>query len=162
MLFLLPLMAALAAPALLRLRAVPLAAALALGIAVSLWVQSDWRYENADWRGAIERIESAAPGLPVIVVTPLGQPVAAHYLDRAPSTSVLPTRRAWLVVEPARVPGRRDFAPADTPAVASLLAAFPTHREHSFHGFRLIDLRASAPVTLDPAALGGATLFAPR
>ena len=42
----------------------------------------------------------------------------------------------------------------------SKLAAFPQHRETRLHGFRLIALSAPAPVTLDPARLPGAALFA--
>ncbi|HEX7291034.1 MAG TPA: glycosyltransferase family 39 protein [Conexibacter sp.] len=162
LLYLWPLLAALAAPALLRLRAAPLAALLALGIATSLWTQLDWRYGNADWRGAVERI---APHIArddqVIAVTPLGAPVAAHYLDRVASTSPVATRRAWLVVEPARSDGHRDLRPSDAPVLAQLVAAFPHHREQRVHGFRLIELTAPTPIPLDPAGMRGATLFPP-
>jgi hypothetical protein len=166
-LFLWPLLAALAAPALLRLRATPLAALLALGVATTLWVQSDWRYENTDWRGAIEQIETTAPNQPVVAVTPLGQPVAALYLDRErgrpPRATAAPltTRRAWLVVEPTRTAGSRALQPTDPPVVATLLASFPDHREQQLHGFRLIDLRAPTPVALDTAALPGSALLGP-
>ena len=160
-LFLWPLAAALAAPALIRLRAIPLAALLALGIAISLWTQTDWHYENADWRGAIERAEATAPDRPLIAVTPLGAPVAALYLDRDRVTAPLATRSARLVVEPARSAGSRALQPADAPLVAQLLAAFPQHRETWLHGFRLIELDAPAPVALDPAQMPGATLFPP-
>jgi 4-amino-4-deoxy-L-arabinose transferase-like glycosyltransferase len=159
-LFVAPLAAALAAPALLRLRAAPLAAYLALGIATALWVTTDWRYENADWRGAIDRIEAVAPGLPVIAVTPLGGPVAALYLHRPPTTAPLATRHAWLVIEPARTPGHRDLVPQDPAQIATLLAVFPRHREQRLHGFRLIELSAPRPVALDPAQLAGAASFA--
>jgi mannosyltransferase len=158
-LFAWPLVAALAAPALLRLRALPLAALLALGVATSLWTTTDWRYGNADWRAAIERIEPVAPDRPVIAVTALGQPVAARYLDRPATAAALTTRRAWLLVEPVRSPGNRDLQPTDAPVVAALLAAFPAHRETRVHGFRVIDLAAPAPVPLDPAQLPGAALF---
>jgi Dolichyl-phosphate-mannose-protein mannosyltransferase len=161
-LFLAPLAAALAAPALLRARGAPLAAYLALCVLTALWVQTDWRYENADWRGAIRRVESTAPGLPVIAVTPLGEPVAALYLHREQASAPLATRRAWLVVEPARGPGHRDLVPQDPPQAAALLAAFPSHREQRLHGFRLIELSAPRPFALDPAQLSGAALFAGR
>jgi hypothetical protein len=160
-LYLLPLAAALAAPALLRLRAVPLAALLALGIATSLWTQTDWRYGNADWRTAIDRVAPRAAGVPVIAITPLGAPVAALYLDRPATAASRPARHAWLVVEPVRSAGHRDLQPADPPLGGQLLAAFPAHHETRLHGFRLIELHAPAPVALDPAQLPGATLFAP-
>ena len=158
-LYLLPLAAALAAPALLRLRAVPLAALLALGVAASLWGQLDWRYGNTDWRGAIAQVEARGPDRPVVAVGILGTRVAAHYLDRPPATEPLATRRAWLVIEPARSPGRRELGPIDPPLVAQLLAAFPHHRERRVRAFRVIELRAPRPVRLDPAQLPGAALF---
>jgi hypothetical protein len=148
MLVLLPLAAALAAPALLRLRTIPLAAALALGAATALWVQVDWRYGTTDWRGAIERIEADAPGLPVVAVTRLGQPVAAHYLGRSPSGAPVTARRAWLVVEPARAPDRRELAPVDAPPVPGFTAV----GERLLHGFRLIELSAPAPAALPAGA----------
>jgi hypothetical protein len=154
-----PLLAALAAPALLRLRALPLAGLLALAIATSLWTQLDWRYGNADWRAAIERVAPHAEGTPVLAVTPLGAPVAALYLDRLTTATPVTARRAWLVVEPVRSPGRRDLHPADPPVVTALLAAFPAHRETRVDGFRVIALAAPRPVALDPAQLPGATLF---
>jgi mannosyltransferase len=158
-LYLWPLFAALAAPALLRLRAAPLVTLLALGLATSLWTQSDWRYENTDWRAAIERIDPRAADAPVVAVTPLGTPVAKLYLDRSATGTAIATRRAWLVVEPARMAGERALQPTDPPLVAQLLAAFPKHREQQLHGFRLIELTASEPVPLDPAQLPGAALF---
>jgi 4-amino-4-deoxy-L-arabinose transferase-like glycosyltransferase len=158
-LFLLPLAAALATRGLLRARAAPLAALLALSALTALWVQSDWRYENTDWRGALRHVEAIGPGDPVIAVTQLGGPVAALYLARPPITTPLATRRAWLVVEPARTTGDRALQPTDPPIVATLLAAFPSHRERQRHGFRLIELAAPVAVALDPARLPGATLF---
>jgi mannosyltransferase len=159
-LFLLPLAAGLAALALTRLRAVPLAAYLALGALTAVWVSSDWRYGNTDWRGALRRVEAQAPALPVVAVTRFGQPVAALYLRREPRGRPLATRRVWLVVEPERSAGHRALGPAGPPAVASLLAAFPRHRERRFHGFRLIAVSAPRPVALNPAALGADALFA--
>ena len=158
-LYLWPLLAALATPALLRLRAIPLAALLALGIATSLWTQTDWRYRNADWSTAIAQIADRAGAAPVVAVTPLGAPVAALYLDRSATATPQSVRRAWIVVEPARSAGNRDLRPTDPPLVAQLVAAFPTHRETRVHGFRLIELTAPRPVVLDPAQLLGAALF---
>ena len=160
-LFLWPLAAALAAPALLRLRGAPLAVLLALGVGASLWSQSDWRYGNTDWRDAIARVEARDRGRPVVALGRLGIPVAALYLDRAPASTPLATRRAWLVVEPVRSAGRRDLHPLDAPLVTQLLAAFPQHREQQLHGFRVIELSAPTPVALDPAQLPDAALFPP-
>jgi len=158
-LYLWPLVAALAAPALLRLRGVPLAALLALGATASLWGQLDWRYQNTDWRSAIARVREQAPQEPVVAVGRLGIPVAASYLGRTPASAPLRTRRAWLVVEPARSPGHRELGPLDPPLVAQLLAAFPRHRETRVHAFRVIELESPRAVALDPAALPEAALF---
>jgi len=159
-LFAWPLVAALAAPALLRLRALPLAALLALGLVASLWGNVAWPYENTDWRSAIAHVAARAPAQPVIAVGRLGIPVAALYLHRDPVTEPLMTRRAWLVVEPARSPGHRDLVPIDPPLVAELLARFPGHAEQRIRAFRVIELSAPAPVALDPSALPDAALFA--
>ncbi len=159
--YLWPLFAALAAPALLYLRAAPLAVLLALGIATSLWTQGDWRYGNTDWRTVAERIGTPAERDAIVAVTSLGQPVAALYLDRTPFTAPVGARRVWLVVEPVRTAGHRDLRPADPPVVAQLLAAFPRHEETLVHGFRVIELSAPADVTLDPAQMPGATLLPP-
>jgi 4-amino-4-deoxy-L-arabinose transferase-like glycosyltransferase len=155
-LFLAPLAAALVAPALLHVRALPLAAYLALCVATGVWVQSDWRYGNPDWRGAIRRIEATAPGLPVVAVTPLGASVAALYLDRQPSATPVTTRHAWLLVEPARTPGHRALAQVSKPAIPG----FTSGNERILRGFRLIDLRASRVLPLDQTAVPMATLFA--
>lgn len=161
-LYLWPLVAALAAPALLRLRAVPLVALLALGVAASLWGQLDWRYQNTDWRSATAQVRDRAPTVPVVAVGRLGIPVAAHYLHRAPTTAPLATRHVWLVVEPARSPGHRELGAVDPPLVAQLLAAFPAHHETRVHAFRVIELRAPTPVRLDPAQLPDAALLPPE
>ena len=158
-LYLWPLVAALAAPALLRLRGAPLAALLALGVTASLWGQLDWRYQNTDWREAIAQVRERAPDAPVVAVGRLGIPVAALYLDRTPAVAPLATRHAWLVVEPARSPGRRELGAVDPPLVGQLLAAFPQHRERRVHAFRVIELRAPRPVALDPAQLPDGALF---
>jgi mannosyltransferase len=160
-LYLWPLFAALAAPALLRLRTAPLAVLLALGIATSLWTQTDWHYENSDWRTVAERLAAPAERDEIVAVTELGAPVAALYLDRVPFATPVGARRVWLVVEPTRSAGHRDLQPADSPLVAQLLAAFPRHEESLVHGFRVIELSAPADVTLDPAQLPGATLLPP-
>jgi len=160
-LYLWPLFAALAAPALLRLRAVPLAAVLALGVATSLWTQPDWHYGNTDWRTVGERIHTPAERDVIVAVTTLGGPVAALYFDRTPFDTPVAARHVWLVVEPTRSAGHRDLRPADPPLVAQLLAAFPRHEERLVHGFRVIELNAPTDVTLDPAQLPGATVLPP-
>jgi uncharacterized membrane protein len=130
-----PLLTALAAPALLRARGLPLAALLALGVASGLWTTTGWRYGNPDWRAAIERIEAIAPGRPVLAATPLGAPVAERYLGRRLAAAPSADGPAWLVVEPQRTDGRA-LEPTEAPTVPG----FTTSRELTLHGFRLIEL----------------------
>ena len=158
-LFLLPLAAALAALALVRLRGLPLAAYAAIAIAAVLWAQHDWRHRHSDWRAAIAAARAAAPGAPVIAATERGAPVAARYLGRPAAAGPLASDRAVLVVEPVRPVGDRALRPVRDVPVEAALAAFPQRRERVVRGFRIVALRAPAPVALDPAQLPGATLF---
>ncbi len=152
----LPLLAALAAPMLLRLSAVPLAIYLALALLTSLWVATDWRYEQVDWRDAIARVERIEPRAPVLAVTPSAEPVVAMYLHRSPLTrGELVTRRAWLVVEPTRDAGERSLEPAPVP----LLAGFSTVRELQIDAFRLILVGAGRPAAIAPSSVGDSSLF---
>src|SRR5205807_7275746 len=66
-----PLLAALAAPALLRLRGIPLVAYLALAALASAWVATNWRYEQPDWRGALARARAIDRSAAVVAVTRL-------------------------------------------------------------------------------------------
>lgn len=166
LLFLLPLCTALVALGLMRLRTLPLAAYLAVCVTAVVWVHTDWHYEQTNWRAAlatVERADARAGGAaPLIAASPLGQPVVTHYLRLAPAGAPLRTRRAWLVVEPARGAGQRDLhAVAPAAGEAQLAVLFPQRREQLVDGFRVIELTAPAPVELAPGAWPGATLMAP-
>jgi hypothetical protein len=153
-----PLAAAIAAPAMLRLRAVPLIAYLALATLTSVWVQTDWRYENSDWRGAIARVESIDPGAPVLVVTPISARVARTYLHRSPAPARgLVTRYVWIIVEPHRVAGDRAFVPAPAPTLAGFTAMLSLQD----HAFELILARAAQPTLVKSDLSEDETLFAP-
>lgn len=158
-LFLVPPIAGVAAVALIRLRGVALAVYLAVALAATAWIHSDWRYQEADWRVAVEDRGVAASAVPVVAVAPLDERVATRYLGREPATAPLTTRRALLIVEPGRTPGRRELAPVATEHEQSLGRLFPRHRERHRRGFRLIELTAPAPVPIDPGVLPGATVF---
>ena len=151
MLIALPCLAALAAAGLLRLRAVPLALFLALGVATSVWVEGDWRYQNADWRGAARALPARAERDLIAVFPRLDRQVAQLYLGRTYAADRI-QGDVWAVVAPARI-DRRDLAPVRTePAVPPgyARAATRTHR-----GFRLVELRAVGPAaTLTQDALG--------
>jgi hypothetical protein len=158
-LYLLPFAAGLAALALVRLRAVPLALYAAVAVAATSWAQADWRHRHSDWRAAIAAARAVAPQAPVIAATPLGQPVAAHYLARPAAAGPVTARRAVLVVEPVRPLGDRALRPVRDAPVEAALSGFQQRRERIVRGFRIVELRAPAPVALDPAQLPGATLF---
>jgi mannosyltransferase len=155
----LPLCAALAAPVLLRARAAPLACYLVLCAVTALWVATNWRYEQLDWRTAIARIESADPAAPVLVTDPLYAPVVRTYLGRGSVTSVN-AGAVWVAVEPARGPHERALSPQAVPAaVAASLAGLRPVRELEIHGFRLLLERAPAPVEIKAASMPGTVLF---
>jgi 4-amino-4-deoxy-L-arabinose transferase-like glycosyltransferase len=143
-------LAGVAAVGLLRARAVPLAAALALGVAIVFGVQSDWRNQNSDWRGALRAIDP--DGVPVVVLPGFDAPVANVYLRRAIVDGPVETRTAWVVVEPGRE-NRRELReiggyPRNPPPG---FAAVETRRHR---GFVMTRYEAPAPRPLDPAALG--------
>jgi hypothetical protein len=138
----LPLAAALATPALLRLRRAPLAAYLVLGLVTSLWVATNWRYEQLDYRGALAAAHRVDPQAAIITPTALYEPVAATYLGRNPAP-VPPLRRsAWLVVQPKNGIGQRSLHPQSPPPGP---AGFVPRRALLVHGFRLILLVSDRP-----------------
>jgi hypothetical protein len=161
-LFLLPVAAALAAPVLLRLRAIPLVVYLALATLTSLWVATNWRYENTDWRAALARATATDPSAALIAVPQSqGELVAQLYAGRAPSKTTVFTRRAWVVVEPWRARHSRALGPAPLPpALTSGLPGFTTLRQFDMHGFRLTLIGAARPRPVEPAKLPGAAVFA--
>jgi len=153
-----PLLAALAAVGLLRLRAVPLALYLAVAATASVWTAADWRYQTPDWRAAIDAARATDPDA-IVAATPLGGPTATHYLGRPPAAGPLTARRITIVVEPERAPGRRELAPTTHPALDTLATAFPDRSERVELGFRIVTLTAPDPVPLDPATLSGALAY---
>lgn len=152
----LPLMIALAAPVLLRARAIPLAAYLAVATLASLWVATNWRYEQLDWRDALRKVEKVNAAAPVIAVTRDSGPVAAAYLGRrAASATGLVAQDAWLVVEPSRPAGHRALTPASVPQ----LPGFAPVRMLETHAFRLVLVRASGQTHISAASVPGSVLF---
>lgn len=152
----LPLAAALAAPAMLRLRAAPLALYLVLGSLTSVWVATNWRYEQTDWRGALARIESIDSGAAVMAVNEFSVPTIETYLGRHVAPSTVFATRAWIVVEPVRSAGHRALGPAPAPS----LPGFVTLQSSQLHGFQLIFVGASKPTPIAPNEVGSAALFA--
>lgn len=152
-----PLAAALASPALLWLRAAPLAIYLVLAAVTSVWVATDWRYEQADWQHALARTQSIDKGAAVVTVTGRSLPVVRTYLARrAASAAGVVARRAWIVVEPARKAGNRALGPAPQPT----LPGFSKLRTLELHGFRLILVQANRPTPITPADIPGSGMFA--
>jgi 4-amino-4-deoxy-L-arabinose transferase-like glycosyltransferase len=151
-----PLVAALAAPAMLRFRAAPLAIYLVLATAASVWVATDWRYEQADWKAALSRAQAIDPSAAVVAVSRLGAPVVQTYLARQPAASGVLTRHAWIIVEPVRMAGNRALGPAP----ATTLPGFAVQRTLEVQGFRLILVAAKVPMRIAPTQVVGATVFA--
>jgi mannosyltransferase len=147
----LPCLAAVAAAGLVRLRAVPLALYLALGVAAIVWVEGDWHYQNADWRGAARALPARAERELVAVFPSLDQQAAQLYLDRRYIADRI-DGDVWAVIAPARI-DRRDLAPVrrgPTVPPRYRVAATRTHR-----GFRLVELRTRPPLrSRPPDALG--------
>ena len=155
-----PLAIALAAPALLRLRAVPLLVYLVLAGATSVWVATDWRYQQVDWRTAIARAESVDRRAPVVALAGLNVPVVRTYLGRAPAapTASVSTRRAWIVVQPLRAAGERALGRVPAPA----LPGFRPLRALELRGFALVLAGADASTPISAQAIPGATVFPGR
>lgn len=152
----LPLAIALAAPAMLRLKAAPLAIYLALATLTSIWVATNWRYQQTDWRSALAQVEKVEPSAPIVAVNYLSTPVISVYLSRAPATAPVLARRAWIVVEPVRGAGHRFLGPAPAPT----LPGFSTLRSFMLQGFQLILVQANAPTGISPGEVAGASLYA--
>jgi len=108
----LPLAAFLAAPALLRGRGIPLVAYCLVTVMTSLWVASNWRYEQVDWRTAVARMRSVDQSAVVVANTPASTAVVETYLHRPALTSLsAPVRRAWIAIEPKRASTERALTP---------------------------------------------------
>jgi mannosyltransferase len=186
LLFLVPLVGALAAPALIRLRGVPLAAYVVLALITSIWINTDWRYERPDWSRAVARIDALDPAAGVIALTQQGaspvlcsnisstpgfapsadvcgnEPVAQTYLGRPPVSRTILARRAWVVIEPYVGDHRRSYVPGPFPtAIQNGLRGFTLLRSTSSRGFRLLLFGADRALPIIPAKLPGAAVFAP-
>lgn len=145
-------LAAIAALALIRARAVPLALTLGVFVALAVATHADWHHQNADWEGAVKELGADADGVPVVVLPGFDAPVAARYLHRVIALDPLVTRSAWVMVAPGR-PDQPDLEETRGVPRAAPPGFRPTvTRMH--RGFRLILLEAERPTPLDPAALG--------
>jgi len=150
----LPLVAFLAAPALVRARGVPLVAYCLLAVVTSIWVASNWRYEQVDWRSAVARMQAVDPSAAIVASTPVGAPVVQTYLHRSPVTNLSgPVSRAWIAIEPTRTSGERALSPG--PGFNP--PGFSAVRTLQVHAFRLTLVRAIRPTRLAlPTGFDGA------
>ena len=142
--------AAVAALGLLRLRAIPLAAYLAVCLVVVLWTNSDWRYHNTDWRGAAQALGPRASGHPIVAYPTFNTPVARRYLGRHVVRGAVAASDLWVMIEPGRLGGR---ALAQLP-LPRLAAGFARVRELDYRGFRLVELRSARPLPVSAGAFG--------
>lgn len=141
-----------AAVALTRARAIPLLLAVLVGTALVIATHADWRHQNADWEGALDRLGPSLARVPVVVMPGFDTPVANTYLDRKVVAAPFVTQRAWVVVSPGRE-GRAELRESNGYPRAAPPGFRPSvTREH--HGFRMILIEADRPIYLDPGALG--------
>jgi 4-amino-4-deoxy-L-arabinose transferase-like glycosyltransferase len=143
-------LAAVAALGLTRARAAPLAAAVVVALALVIWTHADWRYQNADWEGALA-IVGDDPA-PVLVLPGLNQAVPNAYLLRRPIIHPLIAQSAWVIVEPGRS-GRPDLEQLEG-FPRSLPRGFRQTQARTYRGFRVIRIEADAPLPLGPADFG--------
>jgi 4-amino-4-deoxy-L-arabinose transferase-like glycosyltransferase len=156
MIAIVPIAVALAAPAMLKLRAAPLVLYLVLASVTSVWVATNWRYEQVDWQGALARAESLDSTAAVLAVTREGAPVVETYLAQEPASPAgVLTERAWIIVEPIRAAGHRALGPAPIPA----LPGFATLRTLQIHAFTLILVGAARPTSITPREIPNAAVF---
>ncbi len=155
-------LAALVAIGLARFRGWPLLAYGAVCIAAVLGVQSDWRYQAADWRGATRYLASRASGEPVAVMPGIQIVVAGPYLHRVPLLAPTTANDLWIMVEPERR-GQRELAPV-TDALPTTLwgQTLKATDELRYHGFRLIHLHAPSPVPIQPHPADNGPASVPR
>jgi 4-amino-4-deoxy-L-arabinose transferase-like glycosyltransferase len=146
--------AALAGLGLCRMKAVPLALFCLLCIATVLSIQSNWRYQNVDWQGAIGRLQVRLKGQPVLVYGSQAAPVAALYLKRRAAPSPVIATSFWILVEPART-GTRALEPVPgTPAQGIPGPPFRLAASITFHGVRALHFLASAAAPIVLASFG--------
>ena len=145
-------LAAVVAAGLTRARAVPLAAALAVGAALVIWTHADWRHQNSDWDGAVAELGRDADGVPVVVLPGLNHPVPNVYLRRPVLTAPVQAQALWVLVEPGRA-GRPDLEEQpDLPR--SVPQGFAPTETRTHRGFRLIRYEAPAPAAVGAADFG--------
>jgi mannosyltransferase len=146
-----PLLAAIAAVGLIRLKAVPLIALLAVGVVTVLATQSAWRYGKTDWRGAVREYKAHNPHGPVLVYPSLQLPTARAYLNNADLvTAPIRTREVWVIVEPARQGSRALTVVAGVPAAGTLDPRLHLAGAFHHHGFVIMRFVASRPVLVRP------------
>jgi hypothetical protein len=145
-------LAATAVHGLRRARAIPLALAVLVGIALVVATHADWRHHNADWEGALDELGPSLAGVPVVVMPGFDTAVANTYLDRRPVADPLVTQRAWVVVSPGRE-GRPDLTESNGYPRA-VPPGFRPSVTREYRGFRMILIEAERPIQLDPGALG--------
>jgi hypothetical protein len=146
-------LAAVTALGLARGRAVPLALALVVATALSVWTHADWRHQNADWEGALAELGPRLDGVPVVVLPGIDHIAANAYLRRQAVIHPLMAQSTWVIVEPGRR-GRPDleelrgFPRSGPPGFRAVETR--THR-----GFRMTLYRADRPgAFLHPQELG--------
>jgi 4-amino-4-deoxy-L-arabinose transferase-like glycosyltransferase len=145
--------------ALVRVRAIPLGLAVAVGVALTIATHAGWRHQNADWSGALARLGPGAERVPVAILPGFDAPVADTYMGRNYTARPLLTRAAWVVVEPGRR-GRAELTEASG-YPQRLPDGFRPTVVRTYRGFRMILVEATVPALLTPAGFGPDQLGGP-
>ena len=147
-----PLVAAIAAFGLVRVRGAPLVVYAALSIATVLAIQADWRYQNVDWASVTKQIRARIGAEPALVYPGFaGARVGSVYLHRTESPGPITAQHLAVIVEPART-DRRELEP-QTQLPGTPAPRFAERQAVALpHGFRLILFDAPAP---QPVAQAG-------
>jgi 4-amino-4-deoxy-L-arabinose transferase-like glycosyltransferase len=143
-------LATVAALGLTRARGIPLAAALAVGLALVIWTHASWRHQNADWDGALAGVRDDP--VPLVVLPGLSHVVPNAYLRRQVVIHPLVAQAAWVLVEPGRG-GRADLERLDAYPRA-IPRGFRATDQRTHRGFRIIRIEAPAPTPLGPDDFG--------
>ena len=145
-------LAAVVALGLLRARALPLLAALAVGTALTVWTHADWRHQNADWEGALSELGSEIDGVPVVILPGIDHIPANAYLRRHAAQGPVVAQDAWVIVEPGRAGQAALEEVRGVPRAAP--PGFRAVETRTYRGFRMIHYEAEASIELDAADLG--------
>lgn len=148
-LFTLPMIAAIAAIGLVRLKGIPLLLYLAACVVTIAVVQSSWRYQNNDWRGAMTVLKQISHDGPVVVYPGFEKITANVYLRGKSAKGPVKTSVLWTVIGSIRNEMPELVINSESPPAGYPGSPFKLKKERQYHGFKIIEYRSSRPVSID-------------